>query len=44
MATLAEGGRISLTDVDEEIARCREAAPADPEPRDEGIDVDALLG
>ena len=44
MATLAEGGRISLADVDEEIARCREAAPADPEPRDEGIDVDALLG
>ncbi len=44
MATLADGGRISLADVDEEIARCRETAPAGPEPHDDGIDIDALLG
>jgi transcriptional regulatory protein RtcR len=44
MATLAEGGRISLADVDEEIARCREVAPAGSEPHDDGIDIDALLG
>ena len=44
MATLAEGGRISLEDVDEEIARCRMTDPSCAEPRDDGIDIDELLG